>query len=193
MIICWETKNVLNGLDDDDFTRLVFTFTVFFSTCLRQREISHDQESLIIASGLSINKPLMIDYICYFTIPRKSWTDSSEHENLIHYRCQLTHVYKHLLLVINFARKAGIYNGVWCIGKFAVVIMQSTNELHVTVPLFWSISHITTKYAHEAQPREHSSRTFVHVWNDLVRFLAEKQFSLTRVTNNCTSGQSWFF
>ena len=71
--------------------------------------------------------------------------------------------------------------------------MQSTNELHVTVPLFWSISHITTKYAHEAQPREHSSRTFVHVWNDLVRFLAEKQFSLTRVTNNCTSGKSCFF
>ena len=44
---------------------------------LWQREISHDQEPLIIASGLSINKPLMIDYICYFTIPRKSWTDSS--------------------------------------------------------------------------------------------------------------------
>ena len=38
----------------------------------------------------------------------------------------------------------------------------------------YSISHITTKYAHEAQPREHSSRTFVHVWNDLVRFLAVK-------------------
>ena len=36
-------------------------------------EISHDQESLI----LSIDIPLMTDYIWYFTIHRKSWTDSS--------------------------------------------------------------------------------------------------------------------
>ena len=40
-------------------------------------EISLDQESQIIGSGLSIDKSLMIDYICNFTIHRKSSTDSS--------------------------------------------------------------------------------------------------------------------
>ena len=40
-------------------------------------EISHDPESLITGSGLSIDKPLMIDYSCYFAIHSKSCTDSS--------------------------------------------------------------------------------------------------------------------
>ena len=51
--------------------------TFFFCYSQIECEISQDPESLIIGSCLSIDKPLMIDYICYFTIHRKSWTDSS--------------------------------------------------------------------------------------------------------------------
>ena len=78
-------------------------------------KISQDPESLIIGSGLSIDKPLMIDYICYFTIHRKSWTKSWKLliKNSIHCRYQLIHVHAHLLLLINFARKAGIDNTVY--------------------------------------------------------------------------------
>ena len=73
-------------------------------------EISQDPESLIIGLGLYIDKTLMIDNFCYFTIYRKSWTDSSWHKNSIHCRYQLIHVYAHIFFVINFARKAGIDN-----------------------------------------------------------------------------------
>ena len=45
---------------------------IFFYYSQIECEISQVPESLIIGSGLSIDKPLMIDYICYFTILRES-------------------------------------------------------------------------------------------------------------------------
>ena len=45
---------------------------IFFYYSKIEFEIPHDPESLIIGSGLSIDKPLMIDYSYYFSIHSKS-------------------------------------------------------------------------------------------------------------------------
>ena len=146
----------------------------------------------------------MLDYICYFTIHRKSWTDSSWHKNSIHCRYQLIHVYASSIFGHQLREKGrNRWYIVWCNRKFVVVTTQLTNEFQVAVNLLRKWSHVTTKCGKKqknwptAQSSGHNSQTFVHVWNWywLVGMLSGCQIHVAshELQTTTHTWRSWFF